>query len=157
MIVFELLCRSGDHRFEGWFSTSEDFADQSARGLLNCPVCGDMDVCKAPMAPRLGRKGNQIAHAAPPMTADKPMKSGKLPPEAVKLMQALHAAQSEALKSSRWVGNRFAEDARAMHYGEQAHETIHGQATIEEARALSAEGIEVAPLPFPVAPPEELN
>ena len=73
------------------------------------------------------------------------------------MMQALATMQAEAIKNSRWVGESFAEQSRAMHYGEKETESIHGQATLEEARELIEEGIEVAPLPFPVAPPEQSN
>ncbi|MCK9543329.1 MAG: DUF1178 family protein [Novosphingobium sp.] len=156
MIVFDLECRLGGHRFEGWFGSSSDFEDQQARGLLACPQCASADVVKAPMAPSIGRKGNQL-----PQTAEKSspasVKSGPMPPEAEKLMRALAVMQAEALKSSRWVGENFAEDARAMHYGEREHESIHGQATANEARELLEEGIEIAPLPFPVAPPGKAN
>ncbi len=155
MIVFDLECRSGGHRFEGWFASSQDYASQQQRGLVSCPQCGGLDVIKAAMAPSIGRKGNQqsIAHASRPQ----PMASGALAPEAAKMMQALAKMQSEALKDSRWVGGKFAEKSRAMHYGEQAPETIHGKATVGEAKALHDEGIAVMPLPFPVAPPDETN
>jgi hypothetical protein len=155
MIVFDLECRGGGHRFEGWFGSSDDFSTQQQRGLVECPQCGSADVIKAPMAPKVARKGNQL----PATTASQPqpMSNGAMPPEAVKMMHALAAMQAEALKQSRWVGDKFAEQSRAMHYGERDVETIHGQATLEEAKALHDEGIEVAPLPFPVAPPGEAN
>ncbi len=73
------------------------------------------------------------------------------------MMRKLATIQAEALKQSRWVGESFAEDARAMHYGEREVEAIHGQATMEEAQELLEEGIAVAPLPFPVAPPGKAN
>jgi hypothetical protein len=73
------------------------------------------------------------------------------------MMRAIAVAQAEALKSSRWVGRKFAEDARAMHYGDAEVAPIHGQATPEEAQALVEEGIEVAPILFPIAPPGEVN
>lgn len=156
MIVFDLECRAGGHRFEGWFGSSEDFASQQQRGLLVCPQCGDADIVKAMMAPNLGRKGNQLAPIAkPPSQA---MAAGpQLSPEALKMMRALATMQAEALKDSRWVGDKFAEQSRAMHYGEREVETIHGEATMHEAKALLEEGIEVAPLPFPVAPPDKAN
>jgi len=165
MIVFDLECRTAKHRFEGWFGSSKDYASQQERGLVSCPQCGSADVGKAPMTPNLGRKGNQIATVAPAKpqaAAQMPMiQAGQggtpLPPEAVQMMHKLAAMQSEALKESRWVGESFADDARAMHYGERDVENIHGQATIEEARELLEEGIDVAPLPFPVAPPGEAN
>ena len=162
MIVFDLECRAGGHRFEGWFRSSDDFARQQDAGLLCCPECGSDAVGKAPMAPSVGRKGNQLVVAAPPPTPTDTaprltMSKGKLPPEAVQMMRALAQMQAEALKQSRWVGDSFAESARAMHYGEEAVESIHGQATIEEAQELIEEGIEVAPLPFPVMNPGEAN
>ena len=159
MIVFDLECRAGGHRFEGWFGSSEDFARQQEAGLVACPQCGSPEVIKAPMAPNLARKGNQAAANVPaPVPASQmPMAKGKMPPEAVKMMKALAAMQAKALESSRWVGDKFADDARAMHYGERDLEPIHGQATIEEAKALFEEGIEVSPLPFPVAPPDETH
>jgi hypothetical protein len=72
-------------------------------------------------------------------------------------MRAMAAIQAEAIKQSRWVGEHFAEESRAMHYGERDQATIHGQATRDEAEALVEEGIAIAPLLFPVAAPDELN
>jgi hypothetical protein len=161
MIVFDLECRGGAHRFEGWFASSEDFASQSARGLVACPACGSADVSKSLTAPRLARKGNQLAAVAPPAPAPEPARPAiaapQLPPEAVAMMHALAAMQAEAIKQSRWVGDKFADESRAIHYGERDAETIHGQATRDEAEALLEEGILVAPLLIPVAPPDEIN
>ena len=156
MIVYDLECRTSGHRFEGWFSSSEDFAAQAARGLVTCPHCGSHDVAKAVMAPNVGRKGNQL-RPSPGGDRQAMSKGAPLPPEAVKMMQKLAALQAEALKESRWVGDSFADDARAMHYGERDLESIHGQATLQEAKELLEEGISVAPLPFPVAPPGKAN
>ena len=168
MIVFDLECRTGGHTFEGWFGSSDDFARQQERGLLACPQCGSGEVGKAVMAPRVARKGNQLPEpvrgarqieparpAAPPAPA--PVSSAPLPPEAAALMRKLATMQAEALKTSRFVGQSFAEDARAMHYGEREPEIIHGQATVNEAKELIEEGIAIAPLPFPVVPPEQAN
>ena len=161
MIVFDLECRTGGHRFEGWFGSSDDFAMQQERGFVSCPECGSADVIKAPMAPKLARKSNQLPSAPiavpPAPAATGPMAKGPMPPEAAEMMRALATIQAEALKQSRWVGESFAEQSRAMHYGERDAEAIHGQATLEEAKALHEEGIEVAPLLFPVAPPGEAN
>jgi hypothetical protein len=151
MIVFDLSC-SGGHRFEGWFGSSADFVDQRDGGLVSCPTCGSPDVDKAPMAPAVPRKGNREAAAAKQALARGPM-----PPEVSEALTKLAEAQARALKDSRWVGDAFAEQSREMHYGERDAETIHGQATREQAEALAEEGIPVAPLPFPVGPPEELN
>jgi hypothetical protein len=159
MIVFDLECQANGHRFEGWFASSDDYARQQERGLVSCPECGSVDVIKAPMAPRLARKGNQqpVPVPASPQPATQPMAHGKLPPEVLKVMQAMATMQAEALKQSKWVGDNFAEDARAMHYGERDVEPIHGETTIEQAKELWDEGIEVMPLPFPVAPPGKAN
>lgn len=161
MIVYDLACDSG-HRFEGWFGSSDDFAGQQARGLVSCPVCGSDEVAKAPMAPAVPRKGNQLPEPTKrreqPGSADiTAMKRGPLPPEVAEALEKLAEAQTRALKDSKWVGDSFAEQSRAMHYGERDPETIHGQATFDEARELFEEGIPVAPLPFPVAPPDDLN
>ncbi|MGH6786738.1 MAG: DUF1178 family protein [Novosphingobium sp.] len=155
MIVFDLACAATGHRFEGWFASSRDFASQQARGLVACPECGCPDVAKAPMAPAVGRKGNQLVAAKP--QGKQAVAGGKLSPEAAKALHALAQMQAEALKQSRWVGEGFAEQSRAQHYGEAEAETIHGQATLAEAKELHDEGIAVNPLPFPVAPPDETH
>jgi hypothetical protein len=170
MIVFDLECQNGGHKFEGWFGSSDDFARQQDRGLVTCPHCGSDQVGKALMAPRIARKGNQLPELAQPQKARRmsppadvatpanpPVASAPLPPQALALMHKLATMQAEALKSSRFVGSNFAEDARAMHYGEREAETIHGQATPKQAIELLEEGIAVAPLPFPVVPPEQAN
>jgi hypothetical protein len=154
MIVFDLSCDAG-HRFEGWFGSSENYAGQHARGLVTCPACGSVAVDKAPMAPAVPRKGNR--QASPQQPGKQVMTRGPMPPEVAAALQNLADAQARALKDSRWVGDAFAEQSRAMHYGERDPETIHGQASPDEAIALFEEGIPVAPLPFPAAPPEDLN
>lgn len=150
MIVFDLSCCEG-HLFEGWFGSSAAFAEQRARGLVTCPQCGSASVEKAPMAPAVPTKGNARPEAPTPSIR------GELPPGLAKAMQALAHAQARALENSTWVGERFAEESRAMHYGERDTATIHGQATSEQALALAEEGITFSPLPFPVAPPDEVN
>lgn len=156
MIVFDLVCKTAGHRFEGWFGSSDDFSNQSQRGLVVCPQCGDEDVVKAPMAPAVPRKGNQLDVARKTPAEPQPQVVS-MPPEAAKIMEALATMQAEVLKGSRWVGESFAEQSRAMHYGEKDAEVIHGKATPAEAKALADEGIAVAPLPFPIVPPEEAN
>lgn len=153
MIVFDLGC-AGGHVFEAWFGSSEDYEAQRARGLVTCPICDSGEIDKAVMAPRIGRKGNQQAQLPTPKGKAVPMANDASSPEQVKAMlNALAEAQSEALKKSDWVGDRFADEARAMHLGETEHRAIHGQATAEQARDLIDDGVPVAPLPFPVRPP----
>lgn len=155
MIVFDLACTEG-HRFEGWFGSSADYEDQRSRGLLCCPACGSAEVSKAPMAPAVPAKGNQRQEVLPPQPAQ-PMANTPMPAEVQKALAALAKAQAEALKHSTWVGDKFAEETRKMHYGERDEAPIHGQTSLAEAKALIEEGVPVAPLPFPVAPPEKLN
>jgi hypothetical protein len=154
MIVYDLACQDG-HRFEGWFGSSTDFDDQRARGLLACPHCGSDAVSKAPMAPAVPAKGNSRQEVLPP--EPRAMANTPIPPEMQQALAALAKAQAEALRNSTWVGDKFAEETRKMHYGERDEAPIHGQASLAEAKALIEEGVPVAPLPFPVAPPEKLN
>lgn len=154
MIVYDLACALG-HRFEGWFASSGDFEDQRSRSLIACPQCGDDRIAKAPMAPAVPAKGNRSQQVLVPET--RPMASTPMPPEVKQALAALAKAQAEALSNSTWVGEKFAEETRKMHYGERDEAPIHGQATLAEAKALIDEGVPVAPLPFPVAPPDKLN
>jgi hypothetical protein len=162
MIVYDLSCEHG-HRFEGWFGSSADFEDQRARGLIACPHCGSASIAKAPMAPAVPAKGNQRAEilpaAAAPGPAPAPQHAANLPipPEMAQALKAIAKAQAEALKQSTWVGASFAEKSRAMHYGEEPPAPIHGEASLAEAKALAEEGVPVAPILFPVAPPDKLN
>ncbi|MBB3861118.1 hypothetical protein GGQ88_002390 [Novosphingobium hassiacum] len=168
MIVFDLQCEPLGHRFEGWFGSSQDFEDQRERGLMACPTCGSAEVAKAVMAPNIGRKGNQIVapaatggevvpKAAAPQAAAPQAVANRMPPEVVEMFKAVAAVQAEAIKTSTWVGDKFADDVRAMHYGEKDNAAIHGRASLKEARDLIEEGIQVAPVLCPVVPPEETH
>jgi hypothetical protein len=159
MIVYDLCC-DGGHRFEGWFASSEDYAGQRARGLVSCPECGSGRGRQGADGARRAAQGQQSAgrpDAFPTPSTRQPMARGSMPPEVAEALAKLAEAQVRALRDSKWVGDAFAEQTRAMHYGERDAETIHGQASPEDAQALFEEGIPVAPLPFPVAPPDELN
>lgn len=159
MIVFDLSCNSG-HRFEGWFGSSADFEQQQAKGMVTCPRCASAIVGKAPMAPAVPRKGNRAPEATPiarqPATASVPPPA-PMPPQVVEALMQLAKVQAESLKSSTWVGDDFAEVSRAMFYGEEDKAAIHGEVSPHEAQELLEEGVPVAPLLFPVAPPDELN
>jgi hypothetical protein len=138
MIVFDLRCLEGGEVFEGWFSSTADFEDQTQRGLLECPFCRSARVEKAPMAPRVSRA------------------SGMSRDPKVDIHQ-LAKLQEKLLSGSEWVGEKFPEQARAMHLGEIDHRPVHGQASLEEARSLADEGVPVLPLPLPVVPPGQVN
>ena len=151
MIVFDLQCASIGHVFEAWFANSAAYDEQRERGLLACPMCGDVDVGKALMAPYVGAKGNQIVAATPASLA------AALPEEIKATLATIAKAQAEALKGSTWVGSNFDREARAMDAGDIPTATIHGQATLAQAKALVEDGIGVMPLPMPVIPPEQCN
>ena len=147
MIVFDLCCAPGGHVFEAWFGSSAAYEEQRGRGLVACPVCGSDEVGKAPMAPAVPAKGN--SGTAGHFSA---------PPEQVKAMLAAAAAvQKRLLEGSQGVGDRFAEEARAIHLGEAEARPIHGEASRAEAASLIDEGVPIAPLPFPVIEPGEEN
>lgn len=156
MIVFDLRCAGQGHVFEAWFGSGDDFEEQKARGLLSCPLCGDADIAKAVMAPAVPAKSNR-AVAAPVTEPAVPVGTGIDPEKARAMIATLASAQAEMLKSSEWVGDRFATRARAMHYGEEEQRPIHGQVAPHEARSLIEEGVEVAPLPIPIVPPDAQN
>ncbi len=157
MIVFDLSCDQG-HRFEGWFGSSDEFASQCERGLVACPQCGSEEISKAPMAPAVGKKGNQqVVQTSGRANSGKGLSNTPMSPEVAEALGRLAQAQAKALKNSTWVGKDFVEQTRAMHYGERDHAAIHGEASVQEARELLDEGVPVAPLPLPVAPPEDVN
>lgn len=139
MIRYQLICEH-DHEFEGWFGSSSDFDQQAKAGLLMCPDCASPKVEKAIMAPNVstGRKKDKIA-------ADQA--------KAMKMMnKAAESIRQKIADECDYVGDKFADEARAIHYGEKDERPIYGEATNEDAAALSDEGIEVARLPDVLAP-----
>lgn len=144
MIVYDLTCAHG-HRFEGWFASSDAFAEQRERSLVTCPVCNDAHVERLPSARVSVPKSKAPATAKPAAvestSAQQPANVGAgLPPEIVGKLR-------EIVKSTENVGRRFPEEARKIHYDEAPARPIRGQASAEEAEALNDEGIEFAPLP----------
>jgi hypothetical protein len=146
MIVFDVCCDKG-HVFEGWFKDSASFARQAKKGLVECTHCGSTKVRKALMAPAVAgtkaRKAKQepmqVAVAAPPEAP-----SGT--PAA--LMQELRALRRKIEENCDYVGPRFTEEARKMHYDEAEKRSIYGEATADEAKELIEEGIEVGQIPW---------
>jgi hypothetical protein len=156
LIVFDLRCAPQGHVFEAWFGSSDDYASQQERGLVSCPLCGSAEIAKAPMAPAVGAKGNQASGPTSRDMAPRDMASAD--PESVKQMLAAAAAmQKKMLEGSEAVGDRFADEARAIHLGDAPGRQIHGRATREQAESLAEDGIPVAPLPFPIADPGTRN
>lgn len=130
--------------FEAWFASTPAYEEQRERRLVACPTCGETSVEKAVMAPNVGAKGNRGSVEARPAA----------PADALRKLAAL---QAELLRRSRWVGSDFAAEARAMHEGERPEGAIHGQASAAEVSELVEEGVPIAPLLFPVAPPDQVN
>jgi hypothetical protein len=136
MIVFDLICRD-QHRFEGWFSSGEDFTSQKNRGLLACPVCGGAHVEKLPAAKI--RKQSELA-APSPSGASQPGKNDQV--DVSRVIDYI-------LTHSEDVGRNFAEEARKIHYQKTPQRSIRGVATRSEAEDLHEEGISVFALPIP--------
>ncbi|QWC89540.1 DUF1178 family protein [Cupriavidus metallidurans] len=149
MKVLDLRCAQ-DHRFEGWFASEEDAQSQISRDLVQCPVCGDHAVSRLPSAPRLNLSG---ATAKPAQAQVRNAEEGKA--DAQQMMQVLQAhylkAVRQVLAQTEDVGERFAEEARRMHYEEAPERGIRGSATPEDVQALADEGIETFPLIVPDA------
>jgi hypothetical protein len=139
MKVLNLQC-SHQHGFEGWFASEDDFQDQLGRGLLECPLCGDAQVSKLPSAPRLN-----LGAAAPQAAPKQEVVSA---PDA-RLQAAWMQMVRQVMAHTEDVGERFAEEARKIHYGESEDRGIRGQASREETESLLEEGIAVLPLPMP--------
>lgn len=161
MIRYRLEC-SGGHGFEAWFASSDAYDRQEADGLLECPRCGTHEVRKAMMAPNVakGRKG-QPDNAQPAQASQSEQATEATTvahgPEAVMLRQAqamLRAIRDKVKSEAEYVGPRFADEARRIHFEEAPNRGIYGEATREEVTSLAEDGIDVTPLP-PL--PEDLS
>ena len=144
MKVLDLQCPAS-HVFEGWFASEDDFQGQLQRGLVECPVCGDTHITKKLSAPRLNLGASEPV-AAP--AADSAKRDVTNTPHAA-LQAAWMRAVRHAMANTEDVGERFAEEARRIHYGETEERGIRGQASHEETLELLEEGIGVLPLPVP--------
>lgn len=154
MKVLNLRCANG-HGFEGWFASEDDFLAQNGRHAIECPMCADAVISRLPSAPRLNLSG---AREPRPAAATGPAVAPSPAPGADADLQArwLRAAR-EVMARTEDVGERFAEEARRIHYGESDSRGIRGVASADEVRALHEEGIAVAQLPLPAALKEPLQ
>jgi hypothetical protein len=155
MIRYALRCER-DHTFESWFQSSSAYDSQVKRKLVECPACGSTKVDKAIMAPRIvSKKGREVAPPATVPAPAPPPAQDVIPPGSTALLMAQERELRAKLKELRDhivsnaddVGERFPAEARKMHYGETEHRPIYGEASLDEARELIEEGIEVAPIP----------
>lgn len=142
MKVIDLRCQSG-HRFEGWFASDDDFLEQNGRSLIECPLCADKVIVRLPSAPRLNLSGAREPEAA---AAPVPAADASTELQARWMQMVRHV-----LDHTEDVGEKFADEARRIHYGETPQRGIRGQASAGEREALRDEGIEVMPLPIPAA------
>jgi hypothetical protein len=179
MKVLDLQCQHA-HSFEGWFSSEDDFQSQLARGLVECPLCGDGSISKKLSAPRLNLSASRavtVSHDAADSVAGRAVSTEAGGSESAKnpakhqtkdpVMQAmLQDPQFQAaylqmarkiMANTEDVGNQFAEEARKIHYGEAKERGIRGQASHDERMELLEEGIDVMPLPLPKALKEPLQ
>jgi hypothetical protein len=151
MIRYALVCRKG-HSFESWFQSSAAYDKQAKRGLVACPVCGDVKVEKAIMSPKLSGTGKRAATMPAPEAPAAAAADGKAPvammsPQEVEFRTKLKELRDHLTKNADYVGQKFPEEARKMHYGEIEHRSIYGEASPQDAKALHEEGIEFHPLP----------
>lgn len=159
MIHYSLVC-SAEHAFDGWFRSSEDFEGQAARGLVSCPSCGSTDVRRGLMAPAIATRTER----GPTVFADAPEASpgaaaptaavAMADPRAAVLVEMLRAVRRQVEQNADYVGDRFAEEARKIHYGETDARGIYGEASPSDVKALQEEGVEIHPLPLL---PEDAN
>lgn len=170
MKVLDLQCPLG-HRFEGWFGSDGDFETQLSRKLIECPICSATEVSRMPSAPRLNlsgatrsRQGDaqardaQGAQGGEGQARDGGAVGGATAAQRAREFEAaaLRMLREVAGKAEN-VGDRFAEEARRIHYNEAPARSIRGVTTPEDARALVDEGIEVMALPGACVPKESLQ
>ncbi|HEX2151810.1 MAG TPA: DUF1178 family protein [Stellaceae bacterium] len=130
MIRFTLRC-TAEHEFEGWFRNGDAFEAQQKAGEIACPTCGDTRVEKALMAPNIGRSHRNVPALSP-----------------AQMRAALLELRRQVESKCDYVGERFAEEARKIHYGEADPHGIYGEATLDESRELAEEGITFGRIPW---------
>jgi hypothetical protein len=143
MIKYALLCEH-DHPFEGWFSTSDDYDDQGAKGLIECPYCASKFVRKQIMAPAV--TGTKAQGALQPTPETHSM-----------MMEAMGQMRRHVEENFDYVGDKFADEARAIHEGKSEDRGIYGEASPNQVRDLLHDGVRIAPLPPKPKPKGELN
>lgn len=134
MIHYALVCENA-HKFEAWFRNAEAYEDQHARGIVTCPICSSVSVDKAMMAPSLNRSGSEkmslsIGH-----------------PEHAQIREAMRALRQKVVSEADYVGDKFAEEARKIHFKDVEARGIYGEATRDEVASLIEDGVDFMPLP----------
>ncbi len=134
MISYTLIC-DREHKFDAWFQSAQAFDDQKARGIVTCAICNSVHVGKALMAPAVARSGSDkvalaIGH-----------------PEQAQIREAMAALRRKVTENNEYVGERFAEEARKIHFKEVEQRGIYGEASPEEVTSLIEDGVDFMPLP----------
>jgi hypothetical protein len=143
MIRYALVC-DGLHEFESWFPGAEAYDSQVKRGLVTCPICNSAAVTKAIMAPNIARKDREQPTEAP---AAQPQQVALLDEKMQALRAMMREMRAKIIEQTTDVGASFPEEARRIHEGEAESRPIRGEASWDEARALTEEGIEIMPIP----------
>ncbi len=130
MIKYSLRCSDG-HNFEAWFSSSKAYEDQTQDSLVLCPLCDSREINKNIMSPNIGKKGNK----------------SNINNDVKKIEVMMNKVRKHVEKNYEYVGEKFPEEARAMHYEEKESKDIYGESSIEEAKELIEEGIDIHPIP----------
>jgi len=144
MIRYSLICEH-DHEFEGWFSSSSAFDDQRAAGDVTCPFCGTASVEKALMAPSVSTSKADTDATAP--ASGGPVAMAAPDPRHAKMLEALKELKKQVVANSDYVGEKFPEEARKIHFEETEQRSIYGEASAEDVKSLKEDGVEVYPLP----------
>lgn len=134
MIHYALVCENA-HKFEAWFRNAEAYEDQHGRGIVTCPICSSVSVDKAMMAPSLSRSASEkvslsIGH-----------------PEHAQIREAMRALRQKVVSEADYVGDKFAEEARKIHFKDVEARGIYGEATRDEVASLVEDGVDFMPLP----------
>jgi len=145
VIRYSLLCEAG-HGFESWFRSSDDYDKQRKRGQLTCPACGNAQIEKQIMKPSVARTDKGRSKAAIPAAPD-PAPVTMMSPQEEFLRSKLKELREHVTKNADYVGDKFPEVARQMHYEEVERRSIYGEAKPDEVKELIDEGVEVHPLP----------
>jgi hypothetical protein len=141
VITYSLVCEN-EHKFDAWFRNGQAYQDQHDRGIVTCPICNSSAVEKAMMAPAVSRANSEKVAVS----------TGH--PEHAQLLETMRALRTKMISEADNVGDKFAEEARKIHFKEVEARGIYGEATREEVTALLEEGVDFMPLP---SLPEEHN
>jgi hypothetical protein len=138
VIHYALVCENA-HNFEAWFRNADAYEDQHRHGIVTCPVCNSAAVEKALMAPALSRSGGEKVSEKVSLSIGHP--------EHAQIREALKALRQKVVSEADYVGDKFAEEARKIHFKDVEARGIYGEATRDEVASLIEDGVDFMPLP----------